>query len=122
MSACSKIARTDYKERHDKVVTMLHLNLFKKCSILTTNNWWEHNEERVLETDDVEILWDFKLLTDKHLAHNIPDITIIEKKHIWLVDVAIPGDSCVMQRRLNTLPNTKTLRLRCRGFEKGSRI
>src|SRR6185436_20098676 len=30
LSACSKIAQTDYNERHDKVATMLHWNLCKK--------------------------------------------------------------------------------------------
>ena len=64
VSACSKIAQTDYKERHDKVATMLLWNLCKKYSIPTTNNWWEHKVEKVLETDDVKILWDFKLQTD----------------------------------------------------------
>ena len=31
---------------------------------------------------DVKILWDFKIQTDKHLAHNIPDITVVEKKRV----------------------------------------
>ena len=29
VSSCSKIAQTDYKERHNKVATMLHWNLCK---------------------------------------------------------------------------------------------
>src|SRR6185436_14974889 len=98
VSACSKIPQTDYKERHDKVAAMLYWNLCKKYSIPTTNNWWAHKVEKVLETNDVKILWDFKLEIDKHLAHNIPDITVIEKKQIWLVDVAIPGDSRITQK------------------------
>ena len=54
--ACSKIAQTDYKEKHDKVATMLHWNLCKKYSIPTTNNWRKHKVEKVLETDNVKIL------------------------------------------------------------------
>ena len=30
VSSCSKIAKTDYKERHDKVASMLHWNLCRK--------------------------------------------------------------------------------------------
>ena len=33
VSACNKIAQTDYKERHNKVVSMLHWNLCKKYNI-----------------------------------------------------------------------------------------
>src|SRR6185436_937871 len=103
VSACSKIAQTDYKERHDKVATMLHWNLCKKYSIPTTNNWWEHKVEKALETDDVKVLWDFKLQTDKHLVHNVPDIIIIEKKHIWLVGVAVLGDFRITQKETEKL-------------------
>ena len=30
VSSCKKIAQTDYKERHDKVASMLHWNLFQE--------------------------------------------------------------------------------------------
>src|ERR1044071_6030581 len=90
---------------------MLHRNLCKKYSIPTANNWWEHKVEKVLETDEVKILWDFKLQTDKHLAHNMPDITVIEIKQIWLIDVAIPGDSRVVQKEAEKLSKYDDLRI-----------
>jgi putative methionine-R-sulfoxide reductase with GAF domain len=34
------------------------------------------------------------------LAHNISDITVVEKKQVWLVDVAIPGDSRIQQKEV----------------------
>ena len=59
---------------------MLHWNLCKKYHLPAADKWWEHKVEKVLRNDDVKILWDFKIQTDKHLAHNIPDITVVEKK------------------------------------------
>ena len=47
--------------------------------------------DKVLQNKDIKILWDFKIQTDKHLARNIPDITVVEKKRVWIIDVAIPG-------------------------------
>ena len=76
ISSCSKIAQTDYKERHNKVVLMLHWNLCKKYHLPASKNWWEHNVEKVLQNEEINILWDFKIQTDKHLAHNIPDLTV----------------------------------------------
>ena len=35
VSICSKIAQSDYKERHDKVASMLHWNLCREYNLLT---------------------------------------------------------------------------------------
>ena len=71
---------------------MLHWNLSRKYNLPTADKWWEHKVNKVLQKEDVKILWDFKIQMDKHLAHNIPDITVVEKKQVWIIDVAIPGD------------------------------
>ena len=42
VSTCSKIAQTDYKERHNKVASMLHWNLCKKYHLPAADKWWEH--------------------------------------------------------------------------------
>ncbi len=107
VSACSKIAQTDYKERHNKVATMLHWNLCKKHDIAANNNWWEHEVEKVVESKNIKILWDFKIQTDKHLPYNTPDITVVEQKQIWIIDVAIPGDSRVELKEQESSPNIK---------------
>ena len=48
VSSCSKIAQTHYKERHDKVASMLHWNLCRKYNLPTVDKWWEHKVEKVL--------------------------------------------------------------------------
>ena len=48
----------------------------------TADKWWEHKVDKVLQEKDVKILWDFKIQMDKHLTHNIPDITVVEKKWV----------------------------------------
>ena len=35
---------------------------------------------KVLENDDVKILWDFSVQTDHKLEHNKPDILTVDKK------------------------------------------
>ena len=111
VSACSKIAQTDYKDRHNKVASMLHWNLCKKYHLPAANKWWEHKIEKVLQNNEAKILWDFKIQTDKHLAHNIPDITVVEKKQVWLVDVAIPGDSRIQQKEVEKITKYQDLKI-----------
>ena len=111
VSCCSKIAQTDYKERHNKVATMLHWNICKKYGFAASNNWWEHQVEKVLENDNAKVLWDFKIQTDKHLPHNIPDITVVEPKQVWLIDVAIPGDSRIEQKEQEKLSRYQDLKI-----------
>ena len=82
VSSCSKIAQTDYKERYNKLASMLHWNLCRKYNLPTADKWWKHKVDKVLQKEDVKILWDFKIQTDKHLAHNIPDINVAEKKRV----------------------------------------
>ena len=105
---CSKLAQTEYKERHNKVASMLHWNLCKKYHLPASKKWWEHNVEKVLQNKEVKILWDFKIQTDKHLAHNVPHITVVEKKQVWLIDVVIPGDSRIDQKEVERSLSTKT--------------
>jgi hypothetical protein len=111
ISACSKIAQTDYKERHNKVASMLHWNLCKKYHLPAADKWWEHKIEKVLQNNEAKILWDFKIQTDKHLPHNIPDITVVENKQVWLVDVAIPGDSRIQQKEVEKITKYQDLKI-----------
>ena len=54
VSACSKIAQTWMKERHDKLATHVHWELCKKYGIECSEKWYEHTATYV-ENDLVEI-------------------------------------------------------------------
>ena len=44
-----------------------------------------------------KLLWDFTIVTGSSLQHNLPDITMVLKQTnkvlVYLLDIAIPGDS-----------------------------
>ena len=111
ISSCSKIAQTDYKDRHNKVASMLHLNLCKRYHLPASEKWWEYNVEKVLQNEEVKILWDFEIQTDRHLAHYLPDITVIEKRQVLLIDVAIPGDSRINQKEVEKITKYQDLKV-----------
>ena len=61
---------------------MIHWNICRRYQIPVTKNWWEHKAEKIVKNEQVKILWDFHIQSDKHLAYNTPDLTIVEKKQV----------------------------------------
>ena len=59
VSECSKLAQTEYKGRHNNVAWSIHWQLCDKCGWVRANNWYEQKPERVMESKNVKILWDF---------------------------------------------------------------
>ena len=66
---------------------------------------------KMLQNEEVKILWDFKIQTGKQLAHNIPNITVVEKKQVWLIGVSIPGDSRIEQKEVEKITKYQDLKV-----------
>ena len=54
---------------------------------------------------------DFRIQSDKHLAYNTPDLTIVKKKLVWIVDVAIPGDTRIEEKEFEKISKYKDLQI-----------
>uniref|UniRef100_A0A2D4ERZ3 Uncharacterized protein n=1 Tax=Micrurus corallinus TaxID=54390 RepID=A0A2D4ERZ3_MICCO len=106
-----KIAQTDYKLQHNSVAQMIHWNLCKNYNIKTTTYWWEHKPEKVTENQMVKILWDFCIQTDKVLMHNTPDITLVQRNKVTIIDIAIPGDSRVDEKEQEKITKYQDLKI-----------
>ena len=90
---------------------MLRWNQCKKYHLPASKKWWELNVEIVLQNEEDLFAWTLKFKQNKHLAHNIPDITVVEKKHVWLIDVAILGDSRINQREVQKINKYQVLKV-----------
>ena len=82
---------------------MLHWSLCQQYGFPCTEKSYEHvitKEMRVLENDEVKVLWDFPIQTDEKLEHNRPDIAIVKKKKrtCMLIDVACPFDTRIERK------------------------
>ena len=67
--------------------------------------------QAIRTNEDVKILWDFKIQTNKHLAHNILDITVVEKKRVRIIDVAMPGDGRIEEKELEKISKYQDLKI-----------
>ena len=101
VSECLKLAQKEYKQvRHDNVTKMFHWKLCEKWGFNKAEKWYIHKPEKVLESENCKILWDFPIQTDKTLEHNRPDITVVDKKSkkCQLIDPTFPFDTHIEKK------------------------
>ena len=100
VSGCSKFAQKEYKRRHHCLARALHWDICRVYDIQTTQKWYEHQPEGVVEKGNVKILWDFSIQTDNEIQARRPDMVIHDKsnKSCYTIDFAIPVDARVAQK------------------------
>jgi hypothetical protein len=65
---------------HDRIAAVIHRDLCNKHGFEHAEKSVVGKESRVLENDEVNILWDFTIQTEKKLEYNKPDLVILNKK------------------------------------------
>jgi hypothetical protein len=65
-----------------------------------SRNWYSHIPKPVTEHEDITVLWNQGIQTDREVLANRPDIIFKNKKDqtCLLIDVAIPSDKNVIQK------------------------
>jgi hypothetical protein len=99
-SGCTILAKTEYMIRHDKVCTQLHYSICKTLGTETTETWYSHIPKPVCQHEDITVLWNQGIQTDREVLANRPNIIIknMKDKICLLIDVAIPSDRNVIQK------------------------
>ena len=59
---------------------------------------WKYSLSRACENSVCKLLWDFPIVTDTLLCHNHLDHYCYGTNELYLVDIAIPGDSRFSQK------------------------
>ena len=58
-----KLAQKEYKQRHDTIARIAHVELCEKFGLVGEVTWYNHKPASVVENDRVKILWDFNIQT-----------------------------------------------------------
>ena len=88
IAECKKLAQKEYKQRHDNIARIVHLELCQKFGLVDEVKWYSHKPAGVLENERYKILCDFNIQTNHVIQHRRTDIVVLRD----LVDVAVPGD------------------------------
>jgi hypothetical protein len=75
-SGCPILTKSEYVIRHDKVCAHLHYSICKTLFIETTENWYSHIPKSVCQHEDITVLWNQGIQTDRKVLANRPDIII----------------------------------------------
>jgi len=92
--------------RHGTVCAHLRYSICTGIGIETTDKWHPHTHTHmprpVYELEDVTVLWNQAVHTDREVAAKRPDVIIKNKqdKTFILIGVAIPTDRNVMQKEV----------------------
>ena len=76
ISGSTELAKTDCLETHNKAAAYIHWKECHKYSIEVPKRWYEHMPETLTENEEVTILWDMQIHTDRKLSANKADIVI----------------------------------------------
>ena len=97
---CSMLAGREYKRRHDNLARIIHRALCINCGFSTAEWWYEHNLEKVLESREVKILWDFSVQTDHEIEARKPDIIVIDRtsRECHFIEITCPLDWSILER------------------------
>ena len=76
-----------------------------------SDKWYEHQPQPVTQYENVKLLWDYSIRTDRVIPAHRPDLTLVDKtiNKVSLIDVAVPWDSRAEQKEQEKKEmNTKT--------------
>ena len=102
VSACSKLAQSEYKRRHDTMGKRVYWEVCGNLGLRRSEKWYEEVPDQVRKSDDdnIEVWWDKKVITPTKFDKERPDLVIIDRnsKKWWMVDFAVPYDPNVARK------------------------
>ena len=87
------LCSTQYTYRYDQVAKYLHRNILRHMKINVSESWLKHHPPELTSKNDVTVMWDMPIATDKKVKHNSPDIVIHNKnkRECLFIDVVVPN-------------------------------
>jgi len=113
VSGCKMLAANKYTFRHNQVATYVHWNILRDRGIEVTKNWLHHKPITTVTIDDVTIMWDLPIITDKKVMTNRPEIMIHDSKNksCKIINIAIPACTNVVKKIAEKITKYKELEI-----------
>ena len=72
----------------------------------------KHVPDRVGESKEGKLLWDFPIQTEHVIEHRGPDIVFLDKQQglCHIIDIAVAGDACMEEKEKKKLEKCQDLR------------
>ncbi|CAH2019602.1 unnamed protein product, partial [Acanthoscelides obtectus] len=93
IAGCSMLAPKSYLDRHNRVGKIIHQSLREKYLELTEIvPYYLYEPPAGCEDEQTRLSWNRKIITDRPISNNIPDIvlTLKNENKTYIVDFAVP--------------------------------
>ena len=84
LAGCDCLAKREYFARHNSVCKYVHFTLMKEYAFPCAPNWYVHEPVEVVRSQNVEIIYDQFIATDRPIGANRPDILVRDKGNVYL--------------------------------------
>ena len=104
-----ELAKTEYIQRHDNAASYIHWKVCPSYAMKTTDKWFEHKPETVVENKQAMIFRNMPIHTDRKIAANKPDIIIRDhtNQKCQIIDMAVPSDRNISVKVVEKLSKYK---------------
>lgn len=93
LSGCTVLAPKQHLERHNDVGKILYQAIIRQYMEETEMEpYYNFNPPPIKENEKYRIYWDRKIVTDRPVANNVPDIVFTQKEEniTYIIDMAVP--------------------------------
>jgi len=93
LNGCKVLTNTEYLSRHNQVAKIIHQELAIRFGLVQEPlPYYRYEPQSVMENNKAKIYWDKEIRTDKTVAHNRPDILLVDKHQdkAYIIDIAVP--------------------------------
>ena len=74
-ASCSALAPIDYTDRHNEVGFIIHWDVCHHFGVSVESRCYRHHADRLVETDDITMMWDITIPTARRIKANRPDMS-----------------------------------------------
>ena len=111
LAGCSALTPTDYTDRHNQVASIIHWHVCCHFGVPLESRWYRHHPDRLVETDDITMMWDTTISTAANIKANRPDICLRNKKTntCLLIDISCPANGNIGKKHAEKLAKYREL-------------
>ena len=102
---CSALAPMDYTDRNNQVASIIHWGICRHFGVPVESRWYRHHPDRLVETDNITMMWDTAIPTARKINAHRPDICFRNKKTntCLLIDISCPTDGNIARKQAEKL-------------------
>ena len=117
VAGCSALSPTDYTDRHNQVASIIHWDVCRHFGVPVESRWYRHHPDRLVETDDITMMWNTTIPIARRIKANRPDICLRNKKTNTcllidiLIDISCPADGNIGKKHAEKLAKYSDLQV-----------